>query len=123
MGSQGLSRDFRRLWGAYSVSAAGSAIGAGALPLVALLVLDASAFQVSLLTTLSAVVSAHIVLPLGFRIEHRRKRPVMIAADLVRIGALSSIPSEAMLGVLTYGQLCVVVVVQAAGAIAFTAAS
>lgn len=49
-----LGQDFRRLWGAYAVSAAGSAVGMGALPLIALLVLDSSAFQVSLLAALSA---------------------------------------------------------------------
>lgn len=40
-------RDFGRLWGAYAVSAAGSAIGTGALPLVAVLALEVTAFQVS----------------------------------------------------------------------------
>lgn len=118
-----LSRDFRRLWGAFSVSTAGSAIGAGALPLVAVLELDASGFQVSLLTALSAVVSALIMLPLGFRIEHRRKRPVMIAADIVQFGALASVPVAAGLDVLTYAQLCVVGVAQATASIMFTAAS
>lgn len=77
-----LGQDFRRLWGAYAVSAAGSAVGMGALPLVALLVLHCSAFQVSLLAAMSAVASAVIALPLGVRIEHRYKRPVMITADL-----------------------------------------
>lgn len=117
-----LSRDFHRLWGAYSVSAAGSAIGAGALPLVAVVILDVSAFQVSLLTALSAVASALIVLPFGHRIEHRHKRPVMIAADVVRFGALASIPIASALEALTYAQLCVVGTVQAAAAIAFAAA-
>ncbi|MFD5813012.1 hypothetical protein [Streptomyces sp. NPDC127038] len=35
-----LGQDFRQLWGAYAISAAGSAVGMGALPLIALLVLD-----------------------------------------------------------------------------------
>jgi hypothetical protein len=37
-----LSQDFRRLWSAYAVSAMGSALGLGALPLIAVLVLDVS---------------------------------------------------------------------------------
>ncbi|WP_435813011.1 hypothetical protein [Streptomyces rochei] len=41
-----LGQDFRRLWGAYAVSAVGSAVGMGALPLIALLMRDSSAFQV-----------------------------------------------------------------------------
>ncbi|MEY9845420.1 putative MFS family arabinose efflux permease [Streptacidiphilus sp. BW17] len=114
-----LGRDFRRLWTAYAVSAAGSAVGAGALPLVAVLALHVSTFQVSLLAALSALAGAAIALPLGSRIEYRTKRPVMMAADLVRCVALASVPVAAGLGVLTYAQLCVVGVVQAAAAIAF----
>lgn len=48
-----LGQDFRRLWGAYAVSAAGSAVGMRALPLIALLVLDSSALQVSMLAALA----------------------------------------------------------------------
>ncbi|WP_241968645.1 MFS transporter [Streptomyces sp. ICBB 8177] len=118
-----LRGDVARLWGAYAVSAAGSAAGMGALPLVALLALRATAFQVSLLAALSAVASAAVALPLGARVEFRRKRPVMIAADVVRCVALGSVPVAAACGVLTYGQLCVVGVVQSAGGITFVAAS
>ncbi|WP_327399717.1 MFS transporter [Streptomyces sp. NBC_01288] len=118
-----LGRDFRRLWGAYGVSAAGSAVAMGALPLVALLVLHSSAFQVSLLTAFSAVASAVIALPLGVRIEHRYKRPVMITADLVRCAVLVSVPVAAAFGGLTFIHLCAVGILQTAAAVAFDAAS
>ncbi|HEY0620756.1 MAG TPA: MFS transporter [Kribbella sp.] len=118
-----LGPDFRRLWTAFTVSAAGSAIGAGTLPLVAVLVLDVSTFQVSLLAALSAVAGAAIALPSGDFIEQRHKRPVMITADLVRFAALLSVPIAAALGLLTYVQLCVVGVLQSAALIVFTAAS
>jgi MFS family permease len=118
-----LGRDFRRLWTAFTISAVGSAVGLGALPLIAVLVLDASTFQVSMLAALSAIAGAAIALPLGDFIEQRRKRPVMIAADLVRFVALISVPVAAAFDVLTYAQLCLAGVVQAAGLIAFSAAS
>ncbi|MEV0282545.1 MFS transporter [Kribbella sp. NPDC050820] len=118
-----LGRDFRRLWVAFTVSAAGSAVGLGALPLIAVLALGASTFQVSMLAALSAIAAAAIALPLGDFIEQRRKRPVMIAADLVRFVVLISVPVAAVLDVLTYTQLCVVGVVQAAALIVFQAAS
>ena len=118
-----LGQDFRRLWTAFTISAAGSAIGSGALPLVAVLVLDVSTFQVSLLAALSLVAGAGLALPFGDFIEQRRKRPVMIAADLVRFAALLSIPVAAALDLLTYTQLCVVGVLQSVALIAFTAAS
>ena len=118
-----LGQDFRRLWAAFAVSAWGSALGFGALPLIAVLVLDVSTSQVSLLAALSTVAGAAIALPFGAAIEQRRKRPVMIAADLVRFVALASVPAAAALQLLTYVQLCVVGVVQAAATIAFTSAS
>ncbi|WUB85181.1 MFS transporter [Streptomyces sp. NBC_00566] len=118
-----LGRDFRRLWGAYAVSAAGSAVGMGALPLIALMVVDSSAFQVSLLAALSAVASGVIALPLGVRIEHQYKRPVMITADLTRCAVLASIPVVMAFGRLTFTHLCVVGVLQTAASVAFDAAS
>jgi MFS family permease len=118
-----LGRDFRRLWVAFTVSAVGSAVGLGALPLIAVLVLDVSTFQVSMLAALSAIAGAALALPMGDFIEQRRKRPVMITADLVRFAVLISVPVAAAFGVLTYLQLCVVGVVQAAALIAFQAAS
>ncbi|HEY9339520.1 MAG TPA: MFS transporter [Kribbella sp.] len=118
-----LGRDFRRLWVAFTVSAFGSAVGLGALPLVAVLALDSSTFQVSMLAALSAVAGAALALPMGDFIEQRRKRPVMIASDLVRFAALVSVPVAAAFGVLTYAHLCVAGVFQAAGTIAFQSAS
>jgi MFS family permease len=47
----------------------------------------------------------------------------MIGADLARAAALLSVPLAAATGLLTYSQLCLVAVVQAAGAIVFNAAS
>jgi Major Facilitator Superfamily len=120
---QPLGRDFGWLWAGFAVSAAGSGVGAGALPVVAVLVLRASAFQVSALAALSGVASAVIVLPLGPGIEYRRKRPVMIGADLARFAALASVPVAAGFGALTFAQLCAAGVVQAAATIAFGAAS
>lgn len=117
-----LRRDFGRLWGAYAVSAAGSAVGAGALPLVAVLALDVTDFQVTLLAALSALAGAALTLPLGGRVEHHRKRPVMVTADLLRFLVLLSVPVAAALGVLTFAQLCLVGIVQAAAAIVFGAA-
>ncbi|XKK61557.1 MFS transporter [Streptomyces sp. ARC32] len=114
---------FRWLWGAYTVSAAGSAVGMGALPLVALLVLDCSAFQVSLLAALSAVASGVIALPLGVHIEHRYKRPVMVTADLARGAVLASVPVAMAFGTLTFAHLCAVGILQTAASVAFDAAS
>lgn len=115
--------DHRSLLLAYAVSAAGSSVGSGALPIVAVLVLHVSAFQVSLLSGLAGLAAAAVLLPLGSGIEHRRKRPVMIAADLVRFAALATVPAAAALHLLTYWQLVAVGAISTIGSIAFAAAS
>lgn len=115
--------DFRWRWAAQAASEFGSAVGYSALPIVAVLLLDASDFQVSLLTVLSSLVSAALALPLGPWIEFHRKRPVMVAADLLRFVAAGSIPLAAYLGHLTYWQLCAVAITQMAATLAFGSAS
>jgi predicted MFS family arabinose efflux permease len=55
--------------------------------------------------------------------EFRRKRPVMMAMDLVRFASLASVPAAYALGLLTFAQLLAVCVVTAAADIAFKAAS
>lgn len=118
-----LPADFYRLWGAFTVGQVGSALGTGALPLIAILVVDATDLQVSLMAALAGTASAIIALPLGSFIEFRRKRPTMVAADLAAFAALASIPVAAWLDLLTYAQLCVVVAVQTIGSIVFSAAN
>lgn len=118
-----LGPDFRRLWTAFAVSELGTMAGLGALPLIAVLVLDASTLQVSAMAALAGIGSAAIALPAGVYVEFRRKRPVMIAADIARFAALGSVPLAMAFGVLTYAQLCAVAVAQTAGSIVFNAAS
>ncbi|NUR51661.1 MAG: MFS transporter [Hamadaea sp.] len=116
-------RDFRWRWAAQSASEAGSAVGYSALPIVAVLALNVTDFQVSLLSVLSGVVSAVLAVPLGPWIEYHRKRPIMIGADVLRFVAVGSIPVSAYFGWLTYWQLCAVAITQMAALLAFNAAS
>lgn len=120
---RGTKADERRYWAAYSVSALGSGIGASAFPLVAILVVRASDWQVSLLAVMAGLAGVAMAVPLGPWIEFHRKRPAMISADLVRFVVLASIPITAWFGTLTYAQLCAVAVVQTAATIVATAAS
>jgi MFS family permease len=118
-----LGRQFGWLWAAYAVSAYGSGLGFGALPLIAVLVLHASPVQVSALAAVGPAVGALIALPLGPWVEFHRKRPVMIAMDLARFAAMLTIPVAYALGRLSFVQLLVVSAMVAAAKIAFTAAS
>ncbi|WP_327694775.1 MFS transporter [Streptomyces sp. NBC_00459] len=118
-----LGAPFRWLWAAYASSLAGTWLAFDSFPLIAVLVLHVGPAQVSLLAAAGLAVGAVVAVPLGPWVEFRRKRPVMVAMDLVRCGALLTVPAAYALGVLSFGQLVVVAVVVAAADITFTAAS
>jgi MFS family permease len=118
-----LGPDFGWLWSAYAVSTYGTWIAFGAFPLIAVRLLNSSAFAVALLEAAGLAVAAIIAIPLGPWVEHRAKRPTMIAMDLVRFVAMASVPITYLFGSLSYGQLLVVSVVAGTASIAFTAAS
>ena len=110
------------MWAAYAVSTAGTWLALDAFPLIAVLVLHAGPAEVSLLAAAGLAVGALVAVPLGPRLERHRKRPVMIAMDLLRFAVLMSVPGAYALGVLTLTQLVVVSVVVATANIVFTAA-
>jgi MFS family permease len=97
--------DFLQLWGAATVSQLGSQVTLLALPLVAVLVLDASAFQVALLTTFDFLPFLLFGLPAGVWVDRLARRPVMIATDVGRAVALLTVPLAYALDALTLGQL------------------
>ncbi|MFF5372527.1 MFS transporter [Streptomyces sp. NPDC013187] len=122
-GRGSLGRRFGWLWGAYAVSTAGTWLAFDAFALIAVLALDAGPAQVSLLAAVGPAVGAAVSVPLGPWMEIRRKRPVMMTADLVRCAVLLSIPVAFTLGKLTFGQLLLVSVAVAAADITFNAAA
>ena len=111
------------LWTAYAVSTAGTWLAFDAFPMIAILVLDAGPARVSALAAAGLAVGAVLAVPLGPWVEVRRKRPVMIAMDLVRFAAVLSVPVAFAFGWLGFTQLLVVSVVVVAADITFTAAS
>jgi MFS family permease len=117
------NKRFRWLWTAFAVSTLGSWLAFDAFPLIAILVLHARPAEVSLLAAAGLAVGALVAVPLGPWVEFRRKRPVMIAMDLARCGALLSVPAAFLLGRLGFAQLLLVSVVAAAADIAFRAAA
>ncbi|MHA6627548.1 MFS transporter [Pseudonocardia sichuanensis] len=118
-----LGRSFGWLWAAYAAGAYGTGLGFGALSLIAITVLHAGPAAVSTIAAAGLAVGAVLALPLGAWMEARRKRPVMVTADLVRCAALASVPVAFALGWLGLPQLVVVAVVAAATKITFNAAA
>jgi MFS family permease len=102
------NRDFLWLWTAQTVSHFGSQITGLALPLVAILVLDATTFEVSVLTVITWLPLFAFSLPAGVWVDRLRRRPIMIVADWGRAAALGSIPLAYFLDILSLGQLYVV---------------
>jgi MFS family permease len=118
-----LGQDFGWLWSASTVSSLGSSFALGAFSLIAVRVLHASAAQVSALPAAGIAAGAVLAIPLGPWVEKRRKRPVMIAMDLIRFLVMASIPLAYAFGQLTFAQLLVAAVITAAAKIAFASAS
>jgi MFS family permease len=103
-------RDFLLLWSGQTVSEMGSAVTYIALPLVAVVLLRASTFQVGLLTAAGTAPFALIALPAGALVDRGSKRSVMILCNVLRLLIIGSVPSAAALGVLTMAQLYAVAV-------------
>jgi MFS family permease len=116
-------RRFAWLWQAYAISTAGSFVAFDAFPLIAILVLHASPAQVSALAAMGLAVGAVVAVPVVPLLEQRRKRPAMIAADLIRFAAFASVPLAFVIGWLSFAQLLIVSVITGAADIAFRAAS
>ncbi|MGH3682403.1 MAG: MFS transporter [Natronosporangium sp.] len=116
-------RDFRYLFAAAVASTFGVEIGQLALPLVAIIALDAGAGQVGLLATFTTVAFLVIGLPSGALIDRLRKRPVMIAADLVRAALLGWVPLAWWLDLLAIEQLYAVALLVGAGTVFFDVAA
>jgi MFS family permease len=98
--------EFLKLWAAQSISQLGDQITLLALPLVAVLTLDASAAEMGLLT--AAELMPHLLFSLfaGVWIERStRRRHLMILADIGRALLLGSVPLAAAFDLLTFTQL------------------
>ncbi|MFE5508235.1 MFS transporter [Amycolatopsis japonica] len=102
------SRDFRLLWTGETTSVLGSSIAVVALPLVAVVTLQASTFAVGLLTAAAWLPWLLIGLPAGAWVDRRPKRPVMLVCNGISMLVFLSVPVAAWSGLLTMTQLIVV---------------
>src|SRR5690348_1281192 len=85
--------DFRRLCAGYSVSAVGSEVTVLAVPLTAAVLLGASPLQMGLLTAGATVPYLALGLLAGVWVDRLpRRRPLLVAADLLAAVSLCTIP-------------------------------
>lgn len=112
-------RNFLLLWSGQFVSDFGSQLSIFALPVVAILVLHATALQVAMLQSLEfATISIVAVLAGALADQHRRRR-VMIATNAVRLVTMLTVPLAYAFGRLTIGQLFVCAVIASAASVMF----
>jgi MFS family permease len=107
-------RDFLLLWGGQTASQTGSQITIVALPLVAIVLLQATTFQVGLLATATTSAYLLISLPAGVLADRVRKRRLMLGCDLALAVTIGSVPAAQAAGVLTLGQLYLVALASSA---------
>jgi MFS family permease len=101
-------RDFLKLWTAQTVSVSGTQVTLLALPIIAATILRVTAFEFALLSTLEALPFILLSLPAGVWVDRLRRRPILIAGDVGRAVALTSIPIAFALNSLTIWQLYLV---------------
>ena len=100
--------DFVRFWAGESISLVGSQVTALALPLTAVLLLGATPAQMGMLVAFGYMPFLAITLPAGVWIDRRRRRPVLIVANLCRASIVAIVPIAAVLGVLRIEWLYVI---------------
>jgi MFS family permease len=100
---QGLWRhpDFAKLWLGQTISVFGSFISGFAIPILAVITLDASPLTVALLSAAGMAPGFVLGLVAGVWVDRLRRRPVLIATDTGRAAILITIPIAAALDSLT----------------------
>jgi MFS family permease len=114
---------FRSYWAAQAVSQFGDRITELALPIIAVVGLDASPTQVGVLT--AAVWTPYLLsFFVGSWVDPRQhKRRLLVIADLLRAAVLLTIPAAALLESVTYSHLLIVALLNGAGEVLFNTSS
>jgi MFS family permease len=97
--------DFRQLFVADTISQLGTQVSLLALPLVAVIALKASTFEVGLLAACETAAFLVVGLPAGAWVDRLRRRGVLVVGDLGRAVLLGSVPVAWWAGTLTMPQL------------------
>ncbi|MFC0509037.1 MFS transporter [Micromonospora costi] len=95
------SGDFRLLVAGQTVTQLGTDVTGLAFPLIAVLLLDATPWQLGALVAVQNGAFLLVGVPAGVWLDRRRLRPVLIVSDLVRCAALVTVTVAAALSWLT----------------------
>lgn len=100
--------NFLKLWLGKTISSFGSQISGTALPLLALLSLDATPAAMGFLGAMGTLPVLLLGLPAGVWVDRMRRRPILMGADIGRALLLFTIPLAAAFDRLTLMQLYLV---------------
>ncbi|MDH6225229.1 MULTISPECIES: MFS transporter [Streptomyces] len=101
-------RDFRRLWAGQTAALLGSRVTELALPVTAIVLLDAGPAQLGLLNSAQYLPVLCVTLFAGVLADRVRRRPLLITANLGRALILMAVPLLAWFGGLGVWALCAV---------------
>ncbi len=112
-------RDFLKLWMGETVSEFGSQVTLVAMPLAAAVVLRATPAEMGILSALEMLPFLLISLPAGVWADRLQRRPILIAADILRAVVLLAVPVAGLTGHLSMPLLYVVALVAGVGTVFF----
>src|ERR1044072_64834 len=102
------NRDFIKLWSAQTISVFGTQTASLAYPLTAILVLDATSFEMGVLRAVGSASAVLVGFFAGVAVDRFRRKPLLISTDLGRAFLCVLIPAFAFLGVLRIEYLYVI---------------
>jgi MFS family permease len=100
--------DFVKLWTAATISLFGTQVSLIAIPVIAVVILGATPFEVALVGTFEFLPFLLFTLPAGVWVDRLPRRRILIIGDLGRATMLATIPIAHVLDVLTIWQIFVV---------------
>jgi len=115
--------EFRKFWIGETVSLVGSEVTRFALPLVAVLSLSATAFEVGVLNAMRYVPIVVVSLFAGIWLDRRRRLPVLVASNVGRAVCIGVVPLLAAFDGLTMWVLCLVALLLGALTVLFDVGS
>jgi MFS family permease len=118
-GSLWRDANFLTLWSGQALSQFGAQITELAIPVLAVLMLNATEWEVGVLNAAQVAAFLVVGLPAGAWIDRMRKRHVMIAADGVRALALGALPVLALFGALEIWHMIVVALIMGVATVFF----
>jgi len=115
-------RNFHLLWGGESIAQLGGQLSIFALPTIAILVLHANAREVGALQSLEFSVVAVLAIFVGVIVDRFKRRPLMLAANVIRVLSIGSLPLAFVFHRLTLPQFFICAAITAASNVVFDTA-